>query len=42
MELELAKSYLTELREKKKQAVESAKEMEVRKCRKWMKNRGKK
>ena len=41
MELELAKSYLAERKEKKKQHVDQLIEMENNKCRKWMKNRGK-
>lgn len=41
MELELAKSYIAERKEKKKQVFESAKEMSHLKTRHWMKHRGK-
>ena len=41
MELELAKSYLADRKEKKDKYKDQLVEMENTKCRKWMKNRGK-
>lgn len=41
MELELAKSYLAERKERKKQQSAKLLEIESTKTRKWMKNRGK-
>lgn len=41
MEIELAKSYLAERKDKKKQQVGQQISIENNKCRKWMKNHGK-